>query len=70
MSTDMSNITCGCGFSVTGPDQAVNKAAFEKHACSEEVQIMRWYQGLFSFEGIVVLFVLGWIIVEIVQAIQ
>lgn len=70
MTTEMSNIKCGCGFSATGPDQEANKAALEEHKCYEVSGPTKWFHGLFSFEGAAVLFVVGWIIIETVKAVQ
>lgn len=71
MTEDISTVKCGCGFSATGPNQTVNNEALQAHQCFEgQLQGTTWYHGLFSFEGIVVLFVAGWIIVEIVKALS
>lgn len=67
---DTSNIKCGCGFNAVGPDQKVNTEAFESHTCFDgDTQPATWYSAVFSFSGAVVLFVAGWIAIEIVKVV-
>lgn len=71
MNENDSTIKCGCGFNAVGPDQKVNKEAFELHTCFDgDFQVTSWYSGLFSLWGAVILFIATWAIVEIVKAVQ
>lgn len=70
MTEDVSNIKCGCGFNAIGPDQEANRRAFESHTCSDgDTWPATWYSAVFSLWGAVVLFVAGWIAIEIVKAV-
>jgi hypothetical protein len=71
MTEDVSNIKCGCGFSATGPDQETNRQAFATHACFDgDAQPTSWYHALFTFEGLVIVAIGGWTIVEIIKALK
>lgn len=70
MTEDISNVKCGCGFNASGPDQEANRRAFEGHTCFDrDTQPANWYSAVFSFPGAAVLFVAGWVAIEIVKAV-
>ena len=71
MDNEMPSVKCGCGFTATSPDPAANNQAFELHTCFEgDAPASSWWSAIFSFDGIIVMVVVGWVLVEIVKALK
>jgi len=51
----MPSITCACGFTVSGFDEAQNAQAHDNHFCPGDVVIQPLHVSMFSFFGTVII---------------
>lgn len=55
-------VRCGCGFLAASNDATENRYALEEHHCSLAAQAQsdrRWYDGVFSLWGLLIVFIIA-----------